>query len=354
MNNILSIYKNKKIIVTGSTGFKGSWLCFWLYLLNARVIGVSLPPEKNSILYKKLKINKKIKQYYFNIKDSKKLDNMVKKEKPDLIIHLAAQSIVSLSYQDPKNTIETNVLGSLNILETIRKNNIKNLIFITSDKCYLNKDEKKFYVESDRLGGEDLYSASKASAEIIFEAYIKSFFSKNKNINFATARAGNVIGGGDMKKDRIVPDIMKSLISGDKLVIRSPKSVRPWQHVLEPLYGYLILGNFLIKKKLKKNIKPNWNFGPNIKNIKSVNDLVVKSIQYWKIRKNLTYKKKKKFKEVNFLMLNSRKANKELNWKTKLNFSDTIRLTVEWYKSYKNKENLEKITKKQIEFFLRK
>ena len=354
MNKFLSVYKKKKVLVTGSTGFKGSWLCFWLHLLKCKTIGIALRPEKGSILFNKLKIKKKIKQYFINIENYKKLNQVIKKEKPDLIIHLAAQSIISLSYKYPQQTLKTNVIGSLNILEVAKENNIGNLIYITSDKCYLNKDNKKIYIESDRLGGEDLYSASKASAELIFEAYQKSFLKTERPIKFASARAGNVIGGGDMKKDRIVPDIMKSLINKTRLVIRSPKAVRPWQHVLEPLYGYLILGNFLIKNKLKKNIQPNWNFGPDVKNIKSVKEIVLKSLKYWNIKKKFIFKKNKKFREVNFLMLNSKKAYKEIKWKPKLNFDDTIRLTVEWYKSYYNKKNLEKITKKQIEFFLKK
>jgi len=354
MNKILSIYKNKKIIITGSTGFKGSWLCFWLHLLNANIVGISLHPEKDSILYKKLKINKKIKQYFLNIQDLNKLDKIIKKEKPDLIIHLAAQSIVSSSYQDPINTIKTNVVGSANILETVKKNNVKNLLYITSDKCYLNKDEKIIYKESDRLGGEDLYSASKASAEIIFEAYIKSFFSKNKKINYATARAGNVIGGGDMKKDRIVPDIMRSLIKKTKLIIRSPSAVRPWQHVLEPLHGYLILGNYLMTNKLNNKIVPNWNFGPNINNIKSVKEIANKSLKLWNVKKKILFRNDKKFKEVNFLMLNSDKAKREIFWKPKLNFDDTMKLTVDWYKSFHKNENLEEVTKQQIQFFLKK
>ena len=354
MNKILSIYKNKKIIITGSTGFKGSWLCFWLHLLNANIVGISLRPEKNSILYKKLRINKKIRQYFLNIQDLNKLDKIIKKEKPDLIIHLAAQSIVSSSYQDPINTIKTNVVGSANILETVKKNNVKNLLYITSDKCYLNKDEKLIYKESDRLGGEDLYSASKASAEIIFNAYIKSFFSKNKKINYATARAGNVIGGGDMKKDRIVPDIMRSLIKKTKLIIRSPSAVRPWQHVLEPLHGYLILGNYLMTSKLNNKIVPNWNFGPNINNIKSVKEIAKKSLKLWNVKKNILFKNDKKFKEVNYLMLNSNKAKKEIFWKPKLNFDDTMKLTVDWYKSFHKNENLEEVTKHQIQFFLKK
>ena len=354
MNKFLKIYKNKKVIVTGSTGFKGAWLCFWLYLLKCKVIGIGLKPERNSILFHQLKLNKKIKQYYLDIVDYKKLNRIIKKEKPDIIFHMAAQSIVSLSFKKPEETIKTNILGSFNILQTVKENKIKNLIYITSDKCYLNKDDKKVYKENDVLGGFDLYSASKASAEIIFKAYISSFFTNKKNIQFASVRAGNVIGGGDMKKNRILPDIFKSIILGSKLIIRNPKAIRPWQHVLEPLYGYLLLGNLLIRKKLKKNITPNWNFGPNTKNIKSVKNLIDKTIECWGLNKNIYYAKKNNFYEANYLRLNSNKAKKEIKWTQKLSFNETIYLTVEWYKSYQNNKDMEDITKKQILFFMNK
>ena len=347
-------YKNLKVLVTGSTGFKGAWLCFWLKLLGAKVIGIGLKPEKSSIIFKKLKLEKKIKQYYFNIIDYKKLNKIIKKENPKIIFHLAAQSIVSLGFKDPIKTVSYNVMGSTNVLEVVRKNKIANLVFITSDKCYLNDNRKKAYNENDTLGGEDLYSSSKASAELIFYSYYKSFFSDNNRIKYATARAGNVIGGGDMKEDRIVPDVVKSLIHNNSLFIRNPKSVRPWQHVLEPIYGYLVLGHYLIKNKLSNRIKPSWNFGPNSSNFKTVLEVVKTIILKWGINKKIIFKKNKVFKESSLLKLNSNKAYKELMWRPKLNFKETMSLTVDWYKALQANEDLEEISKKQINYFLNK
>ena len=354
MKNDLNIYKKLKVLVTGSTGFKGSWLCFWLNLLEARVVGVGLKPEKDSIIFKKLKLEKKIKQYYLNIVDFKKLNKIIKKEKPDIIFHLAAQSIVSESYIDPLKTINFNVVGSSNILESCRINKVKNLVYITSDKCYLNDNKKNSYKENDRLGGKDVYSSSKAASEIIFFSYHKSFFNKNKTVKYASARAGNVIGGGDMKKDRIVPDIIKSIMTKKSIFLRNPKAIRPWQHVLESLYGYLILGNFLINNKLSKNKIPNWNFGPNSSNYKNVLSLTKEIIFNWNLKNKVIKIKKKNFHESSILKLNNQKAQKELKWKPKLNFNQTIKLTVDWYKALKNNDKLEKITEKQIAFFLKK
>ena len=350
----LSTYKNLKIVVTGSTGFKGSWLCFWLSSINAKVIGIALRPEKGSVLFNKLGLEKKIKQIYLDISNFKKLNDVIKKEKPDIIFHLAAQSIVSQSYSQPLKTLMTNVIGSSNILESVRINKIKNLVYITSDKCYLNDGRKGPYNEKDILGGDDPYSASKASAELSFETYHKSFFQNNKKLKYGSTRAGNVIGGGDMKKDRIIPDVIKSLQNSSKLVIRNPKATRPWQHVLEPLYGYLTLGNLLINKKLSKNIKPNWNFGPNTSNCKTVLEIVKKTIFLWGEKKKINIIKNKKFKESKLLMLSSRKAKKELGWEPTLNFEETIRMTVDWYKLFFQSGPVEKLSRQQIDYFLNK
>ena len=350
----LQTYRNLKVIVTGSTGFKGSWLCYWLHLLNAKVVGIALKPERNSILFKKLFLSKKIKQIYLNINNFDKLNQVIKKEKPDIIFHLAAQSVVSEGYINPLETVKTNVLGSTNILETVRLNKIKNLIYITSDKCYLNDGRKTSYFEKDILGGEDLYGASKACAELTFEAYNKSFFFKNKKLAYATTRAGNVIGGGDMKKDRIVPDIIKSLKNKTPLIIRSPNATRPWQHVLEPISGYLKLGEMLVNKKLSNLIKPNWNFGPSTLNCKTVLQVVKEVINCWGDEKKINIIKNKKFKEADLLMISNHKAKKELDWSPSLNFKETVSMTVEWYKKFLFENNAEKVTRKQIEYFSNK
>ena len=349
----LKIYKNKKILITGSTGFKGAWLSFWLYTLGARVVGVGLKPEKNSILFNKLNLKKKINQYFVNIVNFKKINKIVKKEKPVLIFHLAAQSIVSNSFDNPLNTFNTNILGSLNILEAFRLNNIKGLVYITSDKCYLNLDKKKPFKENDLLGGKDNYSASKASAENIFFSYHHSYFlkTKSKYLSAVTARAGNVIGGGDMKKDRVVPDIIKSIINKKSIYLRHPNATRPWQHVLEPLSGYLILGQKILTKSLKKNLIPSYNFGPKL-NKKRVIDITRSILRNLKNR-NKIFINKKKFNESTFLSLNISKAKKELNWQPKLNFNKTILFTSDWYKCFLLKKDLIKMTKTQIFKYMR-
>ncbi len=353
-NLFLKSYKNLKVLVTGSTGFKGAWLSFWLNYLGSKVVGVGLRPEKDSIIFQSLNLNKKIKQYYININNFKKLNSVVKKEKPDLIFHLAAQSIVSLSYEEPISTFETNILGSLNILETVRKNKINGLVYITSDKCYLNIGKKNSYKESDILGGLDNYSSSKASAEIIFNSYFKSYHVKNY-LTTGSTRAGNVIGGGDFKKDRIVPDVIKALKSNKKIFIRNPNSTRPWQHVLEPLSGYLILGHKLIKRELSSKIEPHWNFGPLRKNCKKVIQIVKLLNINWKKNKNkIVIKKSNKFYESQLLSLNINKAKKELSWQPRLSLYETIKLTTNWYKSYFEKKDMNKVTIEQINFFTKK
>ena len=210
-NSFLKSYKNLKVLVTGSTGFKGSWLSYWLFLSGSKVVGVGLKPEEDSILFDSLKLKKKIKQYFIDIKDFDKINKIIKSEKPDIIFHLAAQSIVSTSFTNPLETFGTNIIGSTNILESSRRNKISNLVYITSDKCYLNLGKKDSVKESDLLGGLDNYSSSKASAELVFASYFDSYFKKQKRLSIGSARAGNVIGGGDFKKDRIVPDVIKSL-----------------------------------------------------------------------------------------------------------------------------------------------
>ena len=348
----LSIYKNLKVLVTGSTGFKGSWLCYWLNEMGAKVVGVSLRPEKNSILYKSLNLKKKITQYFENINDFDNLNQIIKKEKPVIIFHLAAQSIISESVFNPLETIKTNILGSANLLASFYGNSADALVYCTSDKCYENNEWIWGYRENDILGGSDPYSASKACAEIIFKSFNKTYYTKkNAYKNFGSVRSGNVIGGGDFKTDRIIPDIIKSIIYERQLIIKNPNSVRPWQHVLDTLSGYLILGKVLLLRKNKFKY-PNWNFGPNVEKFYPVKYLLNNVEKYWKYKLNVKFAKKNRIQETNFLLLNNEKAKLELGWQPKLSIDKALDLTNEWYYTYHtNKQKIKDLTLSQNEYY---
>ncbi len=349
---LLKYFKNKKIIVTGHTGFKGSWLSFWLYLNGAKVIGISNSLDKESN-FKALRLERKLINKKIDVRNLIKFKKVIQKSKPDFIFHLAAQSLVKRSYNQPIETFNTNSIGTLNLLESLKNLTKKcTVVIITSDKSYKNLELKRGYKEDDLLGGVDPYSASKASAELIFKSYFKSFLEKKKNIKIAVARAGNVIGGGDWSKDRLVPDCFKSWAANKFAVIRNPNSTRPWQHVLEVLSGYLILAI-----KLEKNPKLNgeaFNFGPKNFQNKSVFNLINE------IKKNLPnfkwkIKKSKNFYESKLLKLNSKKAKQKLNWTNKLTFSQTIEMTTMWYKNYKKKNtDIVKFSSSQISGYEKK
>ena len=273
IDKILKNYKNLKILITGTTGFKGSWLTKILLRSGAKIYGVGLKPKKDQKLFKLFKIENKINQFYFDITNFKAINDLISRIKPDLIFHLAAQPLISSAYTNPMETIKTNIVGGSNILETVRINKLKNLIFITSDKCYLNNDQGKPFNEFDALGGNEVYSASKASQEILFRAYLKTYYNFNK-IKFATTRSGNIIGGGDFNENRIVPDIIRSIFKNEKLMIRNLNSVRPWLYILEPLIGYIILGEKIFNNKVNKDIYPSWNFGPTKQNLVNVKKII--------------------------------------------------------------------------------
>lgn len=345
MFQIKKFYKNKIVLITGHTGFKGSWLSIWLNSMGAIVHGVSLKEKKLS-MFAKCDLNKiyKKRNYYLDIKNYNKLKKTILKIKPEIIFHLAAQPIVKNSYDDPINTFETNILGTANILDISRRlKTIKSIVVITTDKCY---DNTKIigYKETDKLGGDDPYSASKACSEIISKCIYESFF-KKKKIHLSTARAGNVIGGGDYSNKRLIPDIVKSLNKKNTLLIRNPDQVRPWQHVLDPLYGYLILGS--------KNVRfsGSWNFGPKSKNIRVIE--FVKIFQKNFLIKIKTKIKKEYFKETNILNLNIDKSKNYLKWMPKLTIKETAKLTADWYNySFKKRKvNLLEFTMNQIKHY---
>tara|TARA_B100000963_G_scaffold46529_1_gene34873 strand:+ start:5382 stop:6434 length:1053 start_codon:yes stop_codon:yes gene_type:complete len=346
------IFKNKKILITGHTGFKGSWLTFWLKTLGAQICGVSKDIPTTPSLFNTLKLKNKIKDYRVDIRNLTTLKKIVKNLKPDFVFHLAAQSLVKKSYLDPTSTFLTNAIGTCNLLESLRYlKNKCNVVIITSDKSYKNLEILRGYKETDELGGHDPYSASKGCAEFIIQSYVNSFFKKRKNIRIGITRAGNVIGGGDWSDDRVVPDCFKSWSSNRKVVIRSPNSTRPWQHVLEVISGYLILAKNLNKKyHLHGEV---FNFGPKDSQDKKVKDVILE------IKKNLPsfrwmIKKNKSFYESNLLKLNSSKALKNLKWSNKLSFNKTIKMTAQWYETFYNKKDIISFTKKQIKEFEKK
>jgi CDP-glucose 4,6-dehydratase len=350
--NLKNFWKGKKVFLTGHTGFKGSWLSIILSILEAKIIGYSL--KANRISFFKLAKLQNIMQESIvgDVRDYEKLKNSVKKTRPDLIIHMAAQSLVRKSYKNSKNTFDVNIGGTVNILEIVKElKRPKFLLIVTTDKVYKNNNQGKHYSEDDPLGGLDPYSNSKSCAELVTESYRKSFFSKN-GIKVATARSGNVVGGGDFSEDRIIPDYIKALKNKKNLIIRSPNAIRPWQHVIEPLIGYLKLLELLTKKN--KNFSSAWNFGPNNKNFYSVTDIIniMNNDFNNKVKIKIKTNSSKNFEESKVLLLKSKKAISKLKWFPKYNINETINFTTDWYKNYLKKKNLLKFSQMQIKNYL--
>ncbi|MDA9600896.1 CDP-glucose 4,6-dehydratase [bacterium] len=347
MDKITNFYKNKKVFVTGATGFKGSWLCSWLLHMGAKVYGSGYSPNQNKNLFYKLKLHKKIKLGIFDIRDKKKLEKFISRSKPSIIFHLAAQPLIIESYLKPHSTIDINIRGTLNILEASKKFNfVKSVVLITSDKCYENVGKLTRYKENDTLGGIDPYSASKSSSELIIRAYRESFFKNKKNCGISSARAGNVIGGGDWSANRLIPDCIRSLLDKRAIFLRNPNFNRPWQHVLEPLMGYLILA----KKQFKepKKYSDAWNFGTKNNSVKSVKEIVDYMIAFWGSGK-IKVSRENKFYEQKNLQLDINKAKKRLKWIPTYSVKRGVQITTEWYfEVYRNKKDPFEITNKQI------
>lgn len=344
---------DKKVIITGHTGFKGSWLTEWLKVLGAKVIGISLDPPTSPSHFEVAKIYNDIEDHRMDIRNLNDLKQLVSDVGPDFVFHLAAQPIVSRSYQDPLETWTTNVIGTINILESLKTlSKPCAAVIITSDKCYDNVEWLWGYRENDALGGPDPYSASKGAAELAIKSYIKSFFNLPSNkIRIASARAGNVIGGGDWANNRIVPDCVSAWVDNKSLELRNPKSTRPWQHVLEPLGGYIILAKHLSESdKLHGEA---FNFGPPAQQNKSVISLIQELSKYWPQAK---WKAEdsigESFYESGLLKLNCDKALHLLNWRAVLNFQETISLTSQWYKAfYDHGDNIIHTTRNQIQSY---
>ena len=351
LNLFQDIYRGKKVFVTGHTGFKGAWLTQWLLDLGADVCGYSSYIPSQPSLFEILNISSQITDHRADIMDYQNLKNAMTEFQPDIIFHLAAQPIVSESFRDPRNTFLVNAMGTINIIDCIRNiSSVKAGVFITSDKCYENVEWEYGYRENDRLGGKDPYSASKACAEIAFSSYVRSFF-QNSPVYLTSTRAGNVIGGGDWAKDRIVPDCMRAWSQKSDVSIRNPYSTRPWQHVLEPLGGYLLLGSELLQKK--ENLHgESFNFGPAPEVSYSVEKLISLLKVEWKngfTTSPENFQAMKNMKEAGLLKLCCDKASSRLNWTPSLSFEETANYTSLWYKKYyEGKEDILNFTRKQI------
>jgi len=347
-------------LVTGHTGFKGSWLAIWLKELGANVVGYSLDPPSEPNNFDATKLQEKITHVHGDMSNLDLLIETFRKYQPEFVFHLAAQPIVRLSYQEPKLTFDTNVGGTVNLFEAVRKTpSVKVLVNVTSDKCYDNREWVWGYRENDPLGGHDPYSASKGCAEVVFNAYLKSFFSQdaaqNRSIGAASARAGNVIGGGDWGMDRLVPDCIRALSQNKPIGIRSPRAIRPWQHVLEPLGGYLLLGACLSQDPVKYSGV--WNFGPDDSSHLTVSEMADSLIKYWGDGSWNDLSDSKALHEATLLKLNCDKANAELHWHSALTINECLQMTAKWYKKYyrENKNtDIYDICTEQIHYYMDK
>ena len=349
LKEVLHFYKGKRIFLTGHTGFKGSWLLYLLDSVGAKVTGYSLAPHTTPSLFNSLKFSNNITSIIGDIRNKEKFQNAFNKCKPEFVFHMAAQPLVIESYKNPKETFDINFTGTLNLLEILKDYDHKvQAVFITTDKVYENLELGIPFLETDKLGGKDPYSASKAASEILIDSYAKSFF-KDSNVSIATARAGNVIGGGDWSENRLIPDIIRARIANEPLTIRSPKAIRPWQHVLEPLFGYLKLTKGLYDSP-ELTIGP-WNFGPENQDVKTVEDII-------NIGKKLeivgeVVLETSNIVEAQCLMLNISKAKQKLNFKPKWNSERAIENTFKWYLIYNNESiNANKLIESDLEIYL--
>lgn len=344
-----NIYAGKKVFLTGHTGFKGSWLSLWLTMLGAKVCGYSLAPNTNPSMFSELNIESKIeKSINGNILDVEALEKSIFDFQPDIVFHLAAQPLVRLSYSEPVLTYQTNVIGSLNVLEAARKcKSVKAFVNVTTDKCYENKEINRGYREDEPMGGYDMYSSSKGCVEIMSSSYRRSFLQDENAFAMATARAGNVIGGGDWALDRLIPDCVIAINNDEKIEIRNPIAVRPWQHVLEPLSGYLLLGQKLLE--YGKQYADGFNFGPDEDSILKVADVAQKVVEFYG-KGEVVVQKRDNLHEAGLLMLNIEKAANVLGWHPSLTADEAIQKTVEWYKNFYSSDiDIYNFTLKQIE-----
>ncbi len=347
-----NIYKNKTVLLTGHTGFKGSWMAFWLQKLGANVIGYSLAPNTTPNHFDALQFD--FPSYIADISNFSTLSKTFQTHQPEIVFHLAAQPLVRYSYENTLETYQTNVLGTANVLECARQNkSVKAVVIVTSDKCYENIETQKGYVETDRMGGYDPYSASKGCAELVTSSFRNSFFNNNDfgvkhETLIASGRAGNVIGGGDWSIDRLIPDLIKGAVKNHTTTIRSPKATRPWQHVLEPISGYLLLGQKLLEKNI--SFAEGWNFGPAENEVLTVEEVLHLAQKNWeKINFNIEINPNA-VHEAKLLSLNCEKANEKIGWQPIWDNQTSIEKTIQWYKEFYNNHHL--LTENQLMEFI--
>ena len=351
LSQALSNFKDKRVVVTGDTGFKGSWLSLWLHSAGAEVFGYALPPEGAQNHFSQLQLKKFITHHDGDVRDAPDLARFMQNAKPDFVFHLAAQALVRRSYVDPKTTYDTNVGGAVNLMEAVIKTpSIKSLVFVTSDKCYKNIEMTRGYRETDELGGRDPYSASKAAAELVFASYFESFLAKRENFGAATVRAGNVIGGGDWAEDRIIPDCIRALSGNQPIVLRFPNATRPWQHVLEPLSGYIQLADFLSRTPNKFNGA--WNFGPAESDKNSVLNVANKVVEVWGSGELKIDQVTPQLHEAGLLHLNCEKANSKMRWFPQWGFEQTMNNTVSWYRQAHDGCAVRELSENQINQYM--
>ena len=351
MNPSRQFWGNKRVLVTGHTGFKGSWLCHWLNNMGAEVTGLALQPERTPNLFSLSGLESRLRSFIADIREFDGVVNVLNEVQPDIVIHMAAQALVRQSYTRPRETYETNVMGTVNLMEAVRQtSSVKTMVNITTDKCYENKEWLWAYRENEPLGGHDPYSSSKACAELVTSAYRQSFFQQkngdNRPVGIASVRAGNVIGGGDWAQDRLIPDCVRALMADKPVLIRNKNAIRPWQHVLEPLSGYLVLAEKLWSEP--EEYSESWNFGPSEEDAKPVHWVVQKALQSWGDNAGCDIQQGEHLHEATYLKLDSSKARARLGWSPKLGISEAIKYTINWYRRYHTGENVHRIILDQI------
>jgi CDP-glucose 4,6-dehydratase len=346
-------WSKKRVLVTGYTGFKGSWLSLWLQNLGAQVIGYSLSPPTEPSLCDLADIQKGMESIEGDVLDLQHLRCVVRERQPEIVFHLAAQSLVRLSYTDPVATYATNVQGTVHVLESVRPvPSVRAIVIVTTDKCYENIGERRAYSETDRLGGVDPYSNSKACAELVTAAFRKSFFvtpKREAKAGIASARAGNVIGGGDWAADRLIPDVMRAALEGKELLLRNPHAVRPWQHVLDPLCGYLTLAEKLCQDP--ERFSESWNLGPDESETLSVSEVLRRLTELWGPGISWRLDDGAHPHEAQYLKLDCTKAKTRLGWEPRWNLNSALRATVQWYKAHQSNQDLRALTEEQIHLY---